>query len=109
MIQVESILETKKFYTGLQKVIGQVARTRVSADCKIQTLSTTKIPVLITIIYKGGFARFIAGITRLKKRSSQNCKRKKIPPCSKDYHISQYKHCKATWVTGGELRSPLVT
>ena len=96
MIQVESILEIKKIYTGLQKVIGQVARTRVSADCKIQTLSTTKMGVLINIISKGGFARFIAEIAQLKKRSSQICTRRKIPPSSRGYRINQYRHCKAT-------------
>jgi hypothetical protein len=96
MIQVESILETKKIYTGLQKVIGQVARTRVSDDCKIQILSTTKMAVLITIISKGGLARFIAGITQSRKKSSQICTRRKIPPSSRGYRINQYKHCKAT-------------
>jgi len=72
MIQAESILETKKFYTGLPKAIGQVvALIRVSADFKTKILSITKMAVLITKTLRGDFARSIAGIVRLKKMSSK--------------------------------------
>ena len=70
MIQTESILETKKFYTRVKKLIGQVGQIRVSADCKTQILSITKMAVLITIISREALAGLIAEIARLKKRSS---------------------------------------
>jgi len=96
MIQAGSILETKKFYTWVKKLIGQVGLIRVSADCKTQILSTTKMIVLITIISRGDIARLIAEIARLNKKSSQICKLRKIPPSSKDYHRNPFRHCKAT-------------
>jgi hypothetical protein len=52
--------------------------------------------VLITMISRGHLARFIAAIARLKKRSSQICTRRKIPPNSRDYRRNLYRHCKAT-------------